>query len=91
MHSVWLILMMKPSGQEQLERVGLIALRRHKELEQFLELHGFSTKNIKSNIIGKINAIIVLCKYGLRAYTHQEVASLQKGHEYHMETHQVKK
>ena len=48
MHSVWLVFMTKPVGQEQLERVGLAALMRHKDV-QFLLLQEFATESNKSN------------------------------------------
>ena len=50
-HSVWLAFITKPVGQEQLDRVGLRAVIRHKELTQFLLLQGLVTERTKSYII----------------------------------------
>ena len=39
MHSVWLASMTNPVGQEHLERVGLVAVSKQREV-QFLASHG---------------------------------------------------
>lgn len=48
-HSVWLVFMTEPVGQEQFDRVGLAALIRQREV-QFLLLHGFATGNRNNRI-----------------------------------------
>lgn len=77
MHSVWLVFMTKPVGQEQLERVGLAALMRHKDM-QLLLLQGFATEKDNKNS----SRLFQVCMQYLWQ-TNQVAVSPQQQHEYH--------
>ena len=87
-HSVWLSFMTNPSGQEQLERVGLMALRRQSEL-QFAALQGFvTTKRTKQKKLANNSSYT---QYQLGALTDQEAASPLLECECRTDCHRVKR